>query len=172
MNRRDNAPLGIPAVPRPSRRVVAFILLEVMVAVVILGIAAAVSMRSVMLSMHATRELEISMRASLLAQAMMESWDLAPPVEGKTDGSFGEDPNYGKEYAFYFYKMEVEEKKVEYDDVSEEGTKREFVPLKKVHLEIIYDDQKNRQYRPLDIYTSVLGLDPVSPQSRQANQLF
>ncbi len=154
------------------RRAGAFVLLEVMVAVVILGIAAAVSMRSFMLSMHATRELEISMRAGLLAQAMMESWDLAPPAEGKTEGSFGEDPNYGKDYAFYFYKMEVEDDEVDYDDVSEEGIQREFVLLKKVHLEIYYDDQKNRQSRPLDIYTSVLGLDPISPQARQANQLF
>ena len=98
--------------------------------------------------------------------------DLAPPAEGKTEGSFGEDPNYGKDYAFYFYKMEVEDDEVDYDDVSEEGIQREFVLLKKVHLEIYYDDQKNRQSRPLDIYTSVLGLDPISPQARQANQLF
>jgi len=155
-----------------SRRTRAFILLEVTVAVVILGIAAAVAMRSFILSMHATRELEISMRATLLAQAMMESWDLVPPEDGKTEGSFGEDPNYGPQYMYYFYRMEVEDKEIDYEDVSLEGLRREFVPLKQVHLEIYYDDQKNRQFKPLDIRTCVLGLDPFATQARQANSYF
>lgn len=157
---------------RANRRPRAFILLEVTVALVILGIAAAVSMRSFILSMHATRELEISERADLLAKAMMESWDLVPPPEGKAEGSFGKDPNYGPEYRFYFYRMDVENQDIDYLDVSNEGMRRDFVPLKKVHLEIFYDDQQNRRFRPVNLYTYCLGIDPFSAQAHQANQLF
>jgi type II secretory pathway pseudopilin PulG len=158
--------------PVSGNRSSGFILLEVTVALVILGITAAVSLRSFVLSMHATRELEIAMRASLLAQSMLETFDLVPPPEGRAQGAFGEDPAYGAPYRYYFWKTETEELEIDYDDVSLEGLKREMVPLVQVHLEIYYDDGRNRVFRPIDLQTYVMGFDAWSEQSRRENQYF
>jgi len=149
-----------------------FILLEVMTAVVILGIACAVLIRSFIQSMHASRQVEITLRAGMLAQAVVETLDLFPPEEGKISGSFGEDPTFGAPYQYYFYEMETEVDTIDYKDVEMEGMRRDFVPLRTVRLRIIYDDGRNRRFVPIDLKTCVIEDDPFSPATRRNYQLF
>jgi type II secretory pathway pseudopilin PulG len=161
------ASAGSPS--RPSR---AFVLLEVTLAVVILGISSAVFMRSFVLSMHSIRRMDISMKASLLAQAKLNSFDLFPPEEGKKEGAFADDPDYGEVFKFYFWILEAEEKEIDYDDVDTEGARRELFPLTQVRLQILYNDGVNRRYVPIDVTTYLTGLDPFSYQTRQTTQYF
>ena len=157
-------------ISRTTRR--AFVLLEVTAAVVILGIASAVFMRSFIQSLHAQKRLEITLRAGFLAQSVVETLDLFPPEEGKIEGSFAEDPTFGEPYRFYSYLLETEYEEIDYEDVSLEGTKRDLFPLIKVHLRIVYDDGRNKRFVPVDLYTAVVETDPFAPAVRQQMQLF
>lgn len=164
-----------PLFPRggsDARARAAFVLLEVTLAVVILGLASAVFMRSFVLSLHSIRRMDISMKASLLAQAKLHSFDLFPPEEGKREGTFADDPDYGEPFKFYSWIVESEEKEIDYDDVEMEGTRRELFPITQVRLQILYDDGINRRYMPIDVTTYLSGLDPFSYQTRQSTQYF
>ena len=150
----------------------AFILLEVMVTVVILGVAAAAFMRTFLTNMHAARKMEIALRASLLAQATLERYELFPPLEGEYEGAFAEDPDFGPLYENYFWFSEIERVSIDYEEVELEGLGRDLVDLTQVHLKIIYDDGKNRRYTPVDRTTFLLEFDPFSNKARSANLLF
>lgn len=150
----------------------AFVLLEVTLAVVILGLSSAVFMRSFVLSMHSIRRMDISMKASLLAQAKLHSFDLFPPEEGKKEGAFADNPDYGEAFKFYYWILEAEEKEIDYDDVDMEGARRELFPLTQVRLQILYDDGVHRRYVPIDVTTYLMGLDPFSYETRLNTQYF
>lgn len=150
----------------------AFVLLEVTLAVVILGVAAAVFMRSFVQSMAATRRIEITMKATFLARALLESYDLFPPEEGKSEGRFADHPMFGPDYKEYSWVVEREDEEIVYDSLVTEGLRRKLVPYQRVHLEIVYDNGRDRRFVPVEIDTALMGFDPFSANTRQNTQLF
>src|SRR5947208_791636 len=76
-----------------------FVLLEVVISLVILGIAVATIMRSFTISMAAIRKNDVSVQAFVLAESMLQSLEVTPPQKGKLTGSFEADgfPNYSWE---------------------------------------------------------------------------
>src|SRR5690606_15633716 len=86
----------------------AFILLEVMVAIVIIGVAMVALMRGFIVSLDSLQRIKQNETAILLARSLMDDLILEPPPEDRLEGKFANDPRFGDAFAGWEWEMEVE----------------------------------------------------------------
>lgn len=149
----------------------AFVLIEVMVALVILAVAMTAILKGFVTVLATIRENTTATRAALLAETLMDDFELEPPVEGEADGSFADDIRFGEEYAAYFWEFEVEEVEIKYDGFPSNPL-QEQEPLYEMTLRIIYDDKQYRRFVPVTVTTYLLDSEVFSREAMQSSQLF
>lgn len=154
---------------RGRRRSRAFVLLEVIVAMAILGVAVAAFMRSFTQSLHAAKQMEIHTQAQFFARQLLDEFEIFPPEEGETEGGFGED------YPFYFYRVDVRYVEPDYnrrvlevpDDVEQ------LFAMREITLEIFYQDARMTDpVRPVHLETAIMGLEKFSFESKRSYANF
>ncbi|HPS02013.1 MAG TPA: type II secretion system protein [Candidatus Sumerlaeota bacterium] len=156
-------PHPLPRVKR-SRR--AFILLEVLVSLTIMGVALAMVMESFTTSMKGARNASSVTMASVLARDLIEQWELTPPEAGEKTGDFG------KDHPEYTYKVRYDKVELDYDDVKppEEG-RLEY--LRRISLDVYYQTKSGKAApkRVLHVETALTSGERFSEQARKFNKI-
>lgn len=139
----------------------AFVLLEAIVSLAILGFAVAALMRSYYVSMAQARAMQVQTQAVFLAQQLLDEFEIFTPREGKSEGGFGDDlPEFS-------YRVEMKYERPKYRRVNDNAIDRYFA-LRRYHLEIHYDDGRRKPYVALALDTAVVGFEKFSYQTKQS----
>lgn len=150
-----------------SRRGAAgFVLLEVIVAMVILGISIATIMRSFTLSLAAIRKNDETTLATVLAETALQSMEAEPPRKGKSSGSFE-----GDGYPRYGYDVVSSKEKLKYR-LKTESRPKNLRELQEINLTISYDDPRGKTTYPSDAFLILAPLERFSYESKRSNELF
>lgn len=163
--RRPNEVGKFCALPS-RRRASGFVLLEVIVAMVILGISIATIMRSFTLSLAAIRANDATTRATVLAQTALQTMEAEPPEKGRTRGDFELDG-----FPDYSYEVETEDEKIKYR-IKTQAKIEGLRELKVCHLTISYNDPNGSVSEPADAYLILPPLERFSYESKLRNELF
>jgi prepilin-type N-terminal cleavage/methylation domain-containing protein len=149
---------------RPPRRA-GFVLVEVLLALTILGIAAMAFMESFTLSLEAARRMEIITQSEFFARQLLDEWEIFPPAEGESEGGFGDT------YRNYFYTVDVQyiDPGDDYDrDLEIPDDVEQLFALRMVHLEVYYDDGRHEPIKAIALDTAIVGAEKFSVQSKQS----
>ena len=149
------------------RTTAGFVLLEVIVAMVILGISLATIMRSFTLSLEAIRNNDAVTQATVLAEMAFQSLEAEPPTrKGRVTGSFSADgfPQYG-----YEVQTEIEKMKYRLKTRTRVDNLRE---LRICRLSIQHEQPNGRVKTPLEGYLILPPLERFSYESKFRNELF
>lgn len=159
-----------------------FILLEVVLSVLILGVAIGAFMRSFTVSLATARRAQIITTASLLAQQVMEEYEVIPPQGNHEEGTFGgEESSYSEDglpdaeagqYKNYYWSVDVEEVSVEYPDLTFDGDLKDLESLTKVSVTIIYDDKHLKRFTPIRAVTYLTNAEKFTNTSKRENKLY
>jgi type II secretion system protein I len=144
----------------PSRRS-AFVLLEVILSLAILGVAVAALMRSYAQSLNTARRMQVHTQALFLAQQLLDEFEIYTPLQGKHEGGFGD------AYRAFSYtvNMEYEEpsyRRVKDDDIGQYFSLRHYV------LKIHYDDGIRPPSTPVSLETAVINFEKFSLRTKQS----
>ncbi|MGI8906439.1 MAG: hypothetical protein ACR2IE_08120 [Candidatus Sumerlaeaceae bacterium] len=149
------------------RKVSGFVLLEVVVSLVILGIGVATIMRSFTVSMAAIRRNDVSVQAFVLAESMLQTLEVTPPQKGRLTGSFEADG-----FSSYSWEMEAKEEEIKYKNLKTASRIEGLRPLNHVKLKVTYDDHRNQVQTPVEVDLIVPPIERFSYQSKFLNELF
>lgn len=154
---------------RPGRRATAgFVLLEVIVSMVILGVSLATLMRSFTLSMNAIRRNDITTQGCVLCESLLQDLEVRPPSAKVTRGTF-EDQGFPQ----FSYEVEYEEETIRYKGLKTTANVRDLKPLRLVRVTVWHEGRFNRE--PVQVAQAHLYLAPIerfSYQSKFLNELF
>ena len=146
--------------PRPAQRR-AFVLLEVIVSLAILGFAVAALMRSFYQSIATARQMEVQTQAVFLAQQLLDEFEIFTPREGITEGGFGDG------LSAYSYRVEMEYMHPKYRKVKDDDIDR-FFAQREYHLEIYYDNGKTKPFMPIALDSAVMSFEKFSFNTKQS----
>lgn len=150
----------------PRRGSTGFVLLEVIVAMVILGISLATLMRSFTISLSAIRENDSTTQATILAETALQSLEAEPPMSGEISGDFEEDG-----FPRYSYDVESEFQEIKYR-IKTKTRPENLKELQTVKLTINYDDPRGEVTHPAEAYLILPPLERFSYESKFRNELF
>jgi len=163
------------------RRRSAFVLLEAIISIMILGVAIAALLRSFTVSLATVRRSQIVTTSCLLGQQVLEEFEVVPPQGDHDEGKFlspeqgeyetDETGDRGK-YRNYYWEVDIEEEEVDYPDVSFEGEIDEFETLTRIKLTIIYDDKKMKRFTPVHIETYLTNTEKFTYTSKRENKQY
>lgn len=143
-----------------------FVLLEVIVSLVILGISIATLMRSFQLSLAAIRKNDVVTLACVLAEQKLQELEVNPEKASSGSGTFEE-----QGYPNYSWDIKIQEEEIKYHGLKLKN-KVTFLPLKHVFVKISYDDKKIKAFSPLQIETYLMPIERFSYQAKFQNELF
>lgn len=155
-----------------------FVLLEVMVAIVIVGVAMVALMRGFIISMDSMIKIKMNEEAIYLAESMFDDLILEPPSEGKHEGSFGDDIRFGEKYKDWYWELEVEEEEPDYEERPRGTLLQDLEAMYIARLKIMHEDRfgpgrHDREMRTyLNLQTILMEPDVFSMDSLEGNQLF
>lgn len=150
----------------------AFVLLEVMVAIIIIGTAAVALMRGFFLSLDSIRRIRMNEQSILLARSLMDDLMLEPPDEGRYEGKFWEDPRFGAPFEGWRWYMEVEAIEPNYDERPRASLFQDLEPLYMAQIVIFHEDANGRREDFLSFDTYLIDPDFFTFEALQQNQLF
>ncbi len=158
-----------------SRR--AFILLEVMVAIVIMAVAMVALIRGFIVSLDSLQRIRHNEVAILLAESLMDDLILEPPAEGTTEGEFSDDSRFGEDFEGWSWELEVEAEEPNYEERPGGRLGQELEQIYFANIKIYYENPNfDRRQRDRTLYveidTILLEPDVFSIDSLQANQIF
>jgi len=152
-------------IPRFPLRRSGYLLLEVILSVIILGMSAMVLLRAYSVSMNTVMKAEIVTTATLLADGLVERLDL----EGGSFKQGKESGDFGAGFPGYSWEISVTEQRVRYDD---DGVKADDIePLCTVDVTIVYRRADERAYVPLAFSYHPIRLELFTQKSKFENQL-
>ncbi len=149
------------------RRAGGFVLLEVLVSLVILGISVATIMRSFTISMSAIRKNDVSQQAFVLAESMLQNLEASPTEKGKLSGSFEADG-----FPHYFWELETAKEEIRYRSLKTTNRVENMRELSRVTLRVIYDDGRNKRQVPVQVDLILPPVERFSYESKFLNELF
>jgi type II secretory pathway pseudopilin PulG len=149
-----------------SPRRYGFILLEVIISMIILAVTIAAIMRSFTVSLAGIRKSEVTTTAAFLAQQLLDQYEVQTPEQASVEGDFGD------AYPNFHYSTHFDDVDVKYKDVSLESLIQDFVTLKQVTIDIYYDDQRIKRFRPIHLETYLMGDEKFTYQSKTMNKLY
>jgi len=160
-----------------------FVLLEVILSIIILGIAVSAFLRSFTVSLAAAKKAQIVTTACLLCQQVIEEYEVIPPQDDHSEGTFGtsSDELYlGSDYKNkgtttfenYYWVVDVEDVEVEYPDITFESSDEEYDMLTKITVSIIYDDGRLKRFTPVTVETYLTNTEKFTYASKKENKLY
>jgi prepilin-type N-terminal cleavage/methylation domain-containing protein len=155
-----------------------FVLLEVLVAIVVLGVAMVALMKGFILSLDTLGKVKMNEQAILLAQTLMDDLILEPPAEGDYEGEFSEDNRFGEDFEGWKWELEVWTEEPDYEERPRGNMSQDLEQLYFVKASIIYSNQwgKKRKQRDtrkyLEFHTILMEPDIFSISAIEENQLF
>lgn len=142
-------------------------LLEVIVSVVILGISIATLMRSFTLSMNAIRRNDVTTQACVLAQSLLQKYEIEP-FEGKVArGTFEEEG-----FPQYSYEAEFKEEEIRYKNLKTKSKIENLKPLYRIDLKITYDNKRQKSMTVLEMSLYQPPIERFDWKSKFSNELF
>lgn len=144
-----------------------FVLLEVLVALAILGIALSMLLQSFTTSMKAAQASEKTTMGCIIARHLLDGWEITPPKPGESSDECGEMfPNY------YYNVLYDNETQPEYDDVSRLKDGRLAV-LRSISLSVYYKrpSEEGSGKRVLHIETALSASERFSSSARRDNRV-
>ncbi len=149
-----------------SRRSGGFVLLEIIVSMVILGIALATMMRSFTLSIAAVRKNDITTQATVLGETILQTLEAEPPSSGKVTGDFELEgaPNFS-------FEAEIERQRLRYR-IKTQTRPTNLRELQITRMQIKHNDQRGRISTPIDAYLVLQPIERFSYESKLRNELF
>lgn len=149
------------------RKSAGFVLLEVIVAMVILGISIATLMRSFTMSLAAIRVNDATTQGTVLAETLLQRLEAEPPGKSKLSGSF-EDEGFSQ----YGYEIEMDDQKIKYRLKSNSRVDG-LRDLKVARIKITYDNPKTGKVTiPTQAYLILSPIERFSFQSKFMNEMF
>ena len=148
--------------PVTGHHMKAFVMMEVLVTLVILGVALTAFLKSFSQSLSAAKTLEIQTQAIFFAKQLMDEFEISPPDYGSHEGGFGDD------YAAYTWKLELElADEPNYRDVgSADNYVDQYFTMRIYHLEIHYDDGQNRVLKAFETDSAIIAFEKFSRDSK------
>ena len=168
----------------PARR--AFILLEVMIAVMIIGVTFVAILRGFIVAYDTLGRVRMNETAMHLARSVMDDMILEPFSDGDFEGRFEDDPRFGTDYSGWHWQVWVEREEPRYS-VRPVGTMlSDMEELYIARVRVSYDASddprsQNRGRRTarrdsrhvyIDIHTILMEPDVFSITAIERNQLF
>lgn len=152
--------IGTHPLLRATRRQ-AFVLLEVLVSLAIIGVTFAMVLNSFTISMKAARSCDERTQASVLAHDLIEEWEVKAPQAGQLQGPFDGYPEYS-------YKALCDPEQPAYPDVTP-LTEGRLALLRQVSLEIYYQPRRAgaAAKRVLHVETALSAAERFGPQAEQ-----
>ena len=151
---------------RRARRAAGFVLLEVLVSMVILGISVATMMRSFTISLSALRTNQIVLQATVLCDQLVQDLELAPPVKSGSDGTFEE-----QGYPSFSWSVRYTEEEPRYRAATTKN-KVDLKPVRQATVKVFHDDGRRKRWSPVTVDVHLMPLERWSYQSKFFNELF
>jgi len=143
-------------------------LLEVIVALVILGVSVAAIMRSFTVSMKAIRRNDITTQACVLAEGLLQDIELEPDKARTGRGTFEEEG-----YPDYSWELTVQDEEVRYRHLQTKVKTRDLRGLRHVTLTIDYQNASMRSpMRVLEVHQYLMPIERFRFDSKFYNELF
>ena len=152
--------------PAQRRGGPAFVLLEVLVAMVILGSSLAVLMQGFQIAMGSIRANKEMTTGMILAQRLLDSYEFDPPDIGSTEGHFGD------EFPEYRWERDVWIDPVRYRSLRASVADNPFVDMILVHLRILRVDHRDRVELVFEAYTALTQAERFSQQARLRSGIY
>jgi hypothetical protein len=144
-----------------------FMLLEVVLALGILGLSSMVLMRSYHLGASTVVKAEIITTAVMLGQGLIDEFTLFPPDRGTSSGDFGE------EYPGYKWEVKVERQRMSYRYTKGASRVDDLDDLLTYSVTIRYEpDNTFKPYVPLRFRYHPADLEIFSANAKYENQLL
>jgi len=147
-----------------KKNIFGFVLMEVIVSMLIIGIALSVILRSFNTCADSNIRTQIATTALFLTQKVLFDVDFNPEKykKGTYEGNFGED------YPNFYWSVTAYEIEPEYEDVTLENDIEDMATLKEYKIDIVYNDQKGRNFIPISLKTAGMGAEKFSYESIQS----
>jgi type II secretion system protein I len=144
-----------------------FALLEVLVSLVILGIAVAAVMQSMTLSINAIRRNDLTTQACMLAETLIQDLNVQPPTTRFINGSFEAmgQPQFS-------YEVETKEEEPNSRDLGAKGRVDGLRPLVICRLKLRHTDRNGRSSQVLDSSFLLMPVERFSPDAKLWNGIF
>ena len=142
-----------------------FALVEVILALTILGIAVSALMHSFTQSFQATRVMEIQTQAAMLAQQLMEEYEVRPPQEELIEAGFG------PSYPTFWYQVRMEYVEPQYPRQGRQDREIEqYFAMRRLDITIHYRDltDPRRDFIPLRVSTAIVGFEKYSADTKRS----
>lgn len=145
-----------------------FMLLEVIVALVILGISVAAIMRSFTVSMKGIRRNDVVTRACVLAEGLLQDLELEPEKARSGRGTFEEEGS-----PEYSWELTVEEEEIRYRHLQTKVKARDLRTLRHATLFIYYQNASMRTAdQVLELHLYFPPIERFRFDSKFYNELF
>lgn len=153
--------------PQQVSRSYAFLLLEVVLALGILGMAATVLMRSYAMGATAIQRSELITTACMLASGLMDELEVFPPESSRASGTFGDD------FPGFSWDVEVQRDRLRYDHATTNVPTRELEDLLIYVVTITYAPPGiHRPYTPLYFSYHPTSIELFSMNAKFENQII
>ncbi len=146
-----------------------FILLEVIICLIILSVVIGTLMRSFNISLKTIRKTEVATVGSLLAEELMDRYEVFPPKPGEIRENF---EDKGEKYSRYHYVSKLKVDSIDYDGFKLEGEFKELEPIYYLTIDILYDDPIYGETLATHIETYLLGVERFTYNSKKENAIF
>jgi prepilin-type N-terminal cleavage/methylation domain-containing protein len=148
-----------------------FVLLEILVSVVILGIALAAMLQCFTNGLKAVRRDRVITDAVFLAQSVLDDFEIRPPEEDAEtiEGDFG------PEFANFRFVARFESVEIDYRDRKLDTGQMgmEFEPMRKVDLRVYHEPPDGRKpVQLLHVQSYLTGIEKYAPSTKFANALY
>ena len=150
-----------------------FALLEVLVALVIIGLAFVAVLRGLFMGLRALKEVRITEQSLFLGESLLQDLELELPNEGEWKGRFADEvERFGKGFENFSYEVEVREVEIRYRYKAAGTPRQELEPLYEAAIRIIHDDGHGRRAVRYNVRTYLPDFTLHTDQAIQANQIF
>lgn len=164
----------------------AFILLEVMLSIMIIGVTFVAILRGFIVAYDTLGKVRMNETAILLARSVMDDMILEPFSSGDYEGRFADDERFGDDFAGWYWEVQVENEEPRYSVRSEGRLLSDLEELYFARVIILYDSMDDPRSRAVgrrrarvdtrqvyvDIHTILMEPDIFSLRTIERNQLY
>lgn len=157
---------------RPSYPRRAFVLLEVLVSIVIVGVAMVAMMRGFVVSLDTLKKVRMNEQAIYLAKSLMDDLMIEPPDARKYSGVFSEDIRFGDAFEGWQWEIDVTSDAPRYKERPSGRLPQELEEVYFAEVRVFFVDRNRDRQTYVTLLTILMDPDIFSMQAIQANQLF